>query len=45
VIWTVPDFTVARYREKLLELHRLIETDGPFVAHSSRTFVEAVKAK
>jgi SAM-dependent methyltransferase len=44
VIWTVPDFTVARYRDKLAELHRVIESDGRFVAHSSRTLFEAVKA-
>jgi SAM-dependent methyltransferase len=43
VIWTVPDFTVARYRDRLLELHRLIEAEGPFVSHSSRTLFEAVK--
>jgi SAM-dependent methyltransferase len=43
VIWTVPDFTVARYRGRLLELHRLIEAEGPFVSHSSRTLFEAVK--
>ena len=43
VIWTVPDFTVERYREKLLELHQRIEADGPFVAHASRVLVEVRK--
>ncbi len=43
VIWTVPDFTVERYRERLRELHERIEADGPFVAHSSRVLVEARK--
>jgi SAM-dependent methyltransferase len=41
VIWTVPDFTVERYRERLRELHERIETEGPFVAHSTRVLVEA----
>jgi SAM-dependent methyltransferase len=43
VIWTVPDFTVDRYRERLREMHDRIETDGPFVAHSTRLLVEARK--
>ena len=43
VIWTVPDFTVQRYRERLAELHRRIEAEGPFVAHSTRVLVEARK--
>lgn len=43
VIWTVPDFTVQRYRERLRELHERIEADGPFVAHSTRVLVEARK--
>lgn len=43
VIWTVPGFTVQRYRERLRELHERIEADGPFVAHSTRVLVEARK--
>ncbi|ORA28684.1 methyltransferase domain-containing protein [Mycobacterium aquaticum] len=43
VVWTVPGFTVARYRDRLLHLHRQIESDGPFVAHSSRHLIEARK--
>lgn len=43
VIWTVPDFTVDRYRDRLRELHDRIEAEGPFVAHSTRTLVEARK--
>lgn len=43
VIWTVPDFTVDRYRERLYELHERIEADGPFVAHAARVLVEAQK--
>lgn len=45
VIWTVPDFTVQRYRERLRELHERIEADGPFVAHSTRVLVEARKPR
>ncbi|MGH3632907.1 methyltransferase domain-containing protein [Mycobacterium sp.] len=43
VIWLVPDFAVDRYRDRLRDLHDRIQTDGPFVAHSTRTFVEARK--
>jgi SAM-dependent methyltransferase len=43
VIWTVPDFTVRRYRERLRKLHQRIEADGSFVAHSSRVLVEVRK--
>jgi SAM-dependent methyltransferase len=43
VIWWVPDFTVARYHDRLRELHDRIESDGPFVAHATRVLVEAHK--
>ncbi|WP_370182474.1 class I SAM-dependent methyltransferase [Rhodococcus wratislaviensis] len=43
VIWMVPSFTVAEYRERLRELHDLIEAQGPFVAHSTRFLIEARK--
>lgn len=43
VIWTVPDFSVERYRDRLRELHEQIQADGPFVAHASRVLVEARK--
>ncbi|MCW2601935.1 MAG: SAM-dependent methyltransferase [Pseudonocardiales bacterium] len=43
VIWTVPDFTVARYRTHLRDLHQQIEADGTFVCHSTRTLIEATK--
>ncbi|MEO3747672.1 class I SAM-dependent methyltransferase [Plantactinospora sp. B5E13] len=36
VVWTVPGFTVDGYRDRLLDLHRRIESDGPFVAYSRR---------
>ncbi len=43
VIWMVPGFTVEAYRDRLRELHGLIESDGPFVAHSTRYLIEARK--
>jgi len=43
VIWTVPDFSVDLYRDRLRELHQHIEAGGPFVAHATRVLVEARK--
>lgn len=43
VIWTVPDFTVDRYHDRLRDLHAQINADGLFVAHSSRFLIEARK--
>jgi SAM-dependent methyltransferase len=43
VVWTVPDFTVERYLDRLRELHERIATDGSFVAHATRTLVQAHK--
>ncbi|WP_035799745.1 class I SAM-dependent methyltransferase [Kitasatospora mediocidica] len=41
VIWMVPGFTVDQYRDRLRQLHDLIEREGPFVAHTSRFLIEA----
>lgn len=41
--WWVPDFTVEKYAEHLRRLHRLIEHEGTFIAHSARTLIEARK--
>ena len=41
VIWTVPDFSVERYRERLRAVHEVILRDGAFVSHSSRILLEA----
>jgi len=43
VVWTVPGFTVEHYRDTLYRLHRQIESEGVFVANSSRTLIEARK--
>lgn len=41
VIWWVPGFTVEGYIERLRDLHALIESEGPFIAHSTRHLIEA----
>lgn len=43
VFWTVPDFTVDGYRERLACLHDQILRDGPFVSHARRFLIEAAK--
>jgi SAM-dependent methyltransferase len=43
VIWTVPDFTVDRYRERLLAMHEHIQMHGVFVSYSRRALIEARK--
>ena len=41
VFWIVPDFTVDTYRDRLVAMHELITSSGPFVAHSTRFLIEA----
>jgi SAM-dependent methyltransferase len=43
VIWTVPDFSVDRYRDRLAALHAQIVANGSFVSHSERALLEARK--
>ncbi len=43
MIWMVPGFTVAGYRDRLRELDALIRDEGPFVPHSARFLIEARK--
>jgi SAM-dependent methyltransferase len=40
-VWWVPDFTVDRYGERLQRLDAHIREHGAFVAHSTRTLIEA----
>ena len=40
-VWWVPDFTAERYRDDLKRLDTHIRTHGAFVAHSTRTLIEA----
>jgi SAM-dependent methyltransferase len=43
-VWWVPDFTVDRYREALRRLDAHIRGHGVFLAHSTRTLIEATRA-
>lgn len=43
VVWMVPGFTVEAYQPQLRALHERIESEGPFVAHSTRHLIEARK--
>ncbi len=43
VIWTVPDFSVEKYRDRLIVLHEKIERDGHFGSHSQRSLLEVRK--
>jgi SAM-dependent methyltransferase len=43
VPWTVPGFTVDRHRDRLRALDARIRREGPFVAHATRTLVDARK--
>ncbi len=43
VIWTVPDFSIERYRDQLRLLYEQIEHDGYFTSHSKRFLLEARK--
>ncbi|MET8568498.1 class I SAM-dependent methyltransferase [Streptomyces sp. NPDC004783] len=45
VVWMVPGFTVEEYRPRLRDLHERIESEGPFVAHSTRHLVVARKPR
>lgn len=40
-VWRVPDFSVEKYREKLLELDEQMRSGQPFVAHSTRHLIQA----
>ncbi|MER5937680.1 class I SAM-dependent methyltransferase [Streptomyces sp. NPDC001928] len=43
VVWMVPGFTVEAHEPRLRALHERIESDGPFVAHSTRHLFDARK--
>jgi SAM-dependent methyltransferase len=43
VLWTVPGFTVAAYREPLARMHAHIRAHGSFVCHAQRFLIEARK--
>lgn len=41
VLWTVPDFTIERYEDRLRAMHDYIEAHGSFVSTAQRMLVEA----
>jgi SAM-dependent methyltransferase len=43
VVWTVPGFTVERYRDRLADMHERIESHGPFVSHAQRFLILATR--
>jgi SAM-dependent methyltransferase len=45
VVWTVPDFTVDKYRERLFAIHEYIQQHGSFQSHARRFLIEAIKPK
>jgi len=43
ITWQVPDFSVKKYRERLKELHRRIESEGKLSVRGHSFFIEAGK--
>jgi hypothetical protein len=43
VSWQVPDFDVVRHRAQLLEIDRIIRTDGAFTVTNHRLLLHAVR--
>jgi len=43
ISWQIPDFSVEKYRERLLALHEFIEKQGSFVSKAHRYLIEAQK--
>jgi hypothetical protein len=43
-VWWVPDFSVEKYREELVDLDSRMRAGEPFVAHSTRHLIEARRA-
>ncbi|MFG1989257.1 methyltransferase domain-containing protein [Actinoplanes sp. NPDC048988] len=41
VIWTVPDFTIEKYRDRLRAVHEEISVKGMFVSYATRVLIEA----
>jgi len=42
-VWWVPDFSVDRYRDRLVELDAQLRGGEPFVAHSTRHLIDAYR--
>ena len=45
VIWTVPDFSVDKYRDRLREMHDHIARHGSFLSRSRRALIVAAKGQ
>ena len=43
IAWMVPDFSIAKYRNRLRELQAVIDRDGPLVVRQRRFFARAEK--
>ncbi|MBM2622542.1 SAM-dependent methyltransferase [Actinoplanes sp. LDG1-06] len=43
VVWTVPGFTIGKYRDQLRAVHEEITVKGMFVSHATRVLIEAVR--
>lgn len=43
ITWQIPDFSVEKYRDRLLRLHRDMATKGPFRSQAHRFIIEAEK--
>ncbi|GAB2609210.1 methyltransferase type 11 [Paractinoplanes abujensis] len=41
VVWTVPGFTIGKYRDRLRAVHEQITVKGMFVSHATRVLIEA----
>ena len=41
VVWTVPGFTIPKYRDRLRAVHEEITVKGMFVSHATRVLIEA----
>jgi SAM-dependent methyltransferase len=45
VIWTVPDFTIEKYRDRLRAVHEQITVEGMFVSYAKRVLIEARRCR
>ena len=45
VVWTVPDFTTEKYRDRLRAVHEEITVKGMFVSYAQRVLIEARKCR
>jgi SAM-dependent methyltransferase len=45
VVWTVPDFTTEKFRDRLRAVHEEITVKGMFVSYAQRVLIEARKCR